>query len=77
MRSVTTREHRIIKNSACVKAMENNSCVLNKENKKLLYQDSEKEHRYTGLMNIADCYDYWYVFFDFKIKAYKKGGKLQ
>lgn len=77
MRAVTNREHRIIKRSACEKAMENNSCVLNKEQKKILYKDSEKEHRYTELMCIADCYDYWYVFFDFKIKAYKKGGKLQ
>lgn len=75
MRAVTSREHRIIKRSACQKAMENNSCVLNKEQRKLLYKDSEKEHRYTELMNVADCYDYWYVFFDFKLKHTGKEGK--
>ena len=76
MRAVTSREHRIIKRSACQKAMESNRCDLNKEHMKLLYKDSNREHRYTEMMCISDCYDYWYVYFDFKIKAFKKGGAI-
>lgn len=76
MISVTSMEHRIIKRSACEKAMDNNRCVLNKDHMKLLYKDSKREHRYTEMMSISDCYDYWYVYFDFKIKAFMKGGLI-
>ena len=74
MSSVTIREHDIIKNAAYDKALEVNHMVNDMEITAKIYEGSDLEHVYTIALNIAECYDFWFVYFDNKIKMYKKGG---
>ena len=74
--AVTLREHSLIKRAALDRACTINHVELTSDHIYLIEEGSEKEHHITMLMNISDCYDYWLVWFNFRIRQLRILGRM-
>ena len=75
-KAVTLREHSVIKRAALERSCQIHHVDLTSDHIHLLEEGSDKEHHITLVMNISECYDYWLVWFNFRIRQLQILGRL-